>query len=559
MAETLKLGLAQLDAHVGAIRHNLEHIREARAAAARGGADLVVTPEFSIAGYPPEGLVRNPAFLAACEEAIAALAAETADGGPGLVLGGPWREADKLYNGAFVLDAGRILARRAKHELPNGGGFDEQRLFDAGPAPGPVAFRGVRLGLMVCEDWWFPDVAETLAESGAELLLSINASAFEVGKPAERLQRAVGRVVETGLPFVFCAQVGGQDELVFDGAGFVLNADRSLAVQMPYFEEALALTAWRRDGERLVCEPQPLSPEPDRLDLIYRGLMRGLADYVRKQRFPGVILGLSGGIGSALAAALAADALGPERVRGIVLPGPSTSQASRDDAAECARLLGLRCDVIPIAAALETLGNALWPVLAARPSCTTEPNLQSRTRGLILMALSDALGDMLLSTVTKSDMAVGTTTLCGDMCGGFAVLKDVYSSTARALARWRNGNRPPGALGSAGPVVPERVIAERVIAEPPSAERRPAQTDQDMLPPHEVLDAILEGLIEREEGVDALVAGGHDLATVLRVRRRLDRAEYKRRQAPPGVTVSQRAFGRDRRTPITNGFTELVQ
>jgi NAD+ synthase len=553
MPDTLKLAIAQLNPHEGQIRSNLEGIRRARAEGARLGAHLVVTPEFSIAGYPPEDLVRKPAFVAACEDAIAELAADTADGGPGLLVGGPWRDGERLFNAVFLLDGGRIAARRAKHELPNYGVFDDKRVFDAGPAPGPVMFRGFRLGLMVCEDWWFPAVSETLAESGAEMLLSVNGSPYEVDKQAYRIQLAVRRVVETGLPFVFCAQVCGQDEVVFEGASFVLNPDRSLAVQMPFFEEAITLTEWHREGERLVCAAQELAPEPERLELVYRCMMLGLADYVRKNRFPGVILGLSGGIDSALSAAVAADALGPERVRAFMLPSPYTSEHSLEDAAECARLLGIRCDTVPITPAMGAFEQALGPVFAGRQADITEENIQSRSRGLILMAISNKFGDMLLTTGNKSEMSVGYATLYGDMCGGYSVLKDVYKTTVFALSRWRNASRPRGALGPAGPVMPERVITK-----PPTAELKHNQTDQDSLPPYEILDAILEGLIEGEQSVDALVALGHDRETVLRVWRMLDRAEYKRRQAPPGVKITPRAFGRDRRYPITNGFTALV-
>ncbi len=553
MAAVLRIALAQINLHVGAVQDNLARLRRARAEGAALGADLVVTPEFAIGGYPPEDLVRKPAFVAACEAAIADLAADTADGGPALILGGPWRDGDKLFNGAYLLDGGRIAARRAKHDLPNYGVFDEKRVFDAGPAAGPVSFRGVRLGLMVCEDWWFPTVAETLAESGAEMLLSINGSPYEAGKQPARIALAAERVAETGLPFVFCAQVCGQDELVFEGASFVLNADGSLAVQMPFFAEAVTLTTWRREGERLVCAPLPLAPEPSRLEGIYRAMMLGLADYVRKNGFPGVILGLSGGIDSALSAAVAADALGPERVRAFMLPSPYTSQESLDDAAACASLLGIACDTVAITPAMQAFSAALASVFAGLPADITEENVQSRARGLILMAISNKIGSMLLTTGNKSEMSVGYATLYGDMCGGYSVLKDVYKTTVFELSRWRNENRPDGALGSPGPVMPCRVITK-----PPSAELKPNQTDQDTLPPYEVLDAILEGLVEGERSVDALVAAGHDRATVLRVWRMLDRAEYKRRQAPPGVKITPRAFGRDRRYPITNGFTRLV-
>jgi NAD+ synthase len=554
MTDTLKLAIAQLNPHEGQIVANLAAIRRARAEAARLGADLVVTPEFSIAGYPPEDLVRKPAFVAACEDAILALAADTADGGPGLIVGGPWRDGSKLYNAAFVLDGGKIIARRAKHELPNYGVFDDKRVFDAGPAPGPVPFRGIRIGLMICEDWWFPAVSETLCESGAEILLSINGSPFEADKQSLRIPLAVQRVVETGLPFVFAAQIGGQDELVFEGASFVLNADRSLAVQMPFFEEAVTLTEWRRDGERLVCTPQPLAPEPSRLEQTYRAMMLGLSDYVRKNRFPGVILGLSGGIDSAISAAVATDALGADKVRTFMLPSPYTSATSLEDAAECARLLGISCETVSITPAMEAFNGALAPIFAGREPDITEENIQSRARGLMLMAISNKIGNMVLTTGNKSEMSVGYATLYGDMCGGYSVLKDVYKTTVFALCHWRNTHVPPGALGPNGPVMPERVITK-----PPTAELKHNQTDQDSLPPYDILDSILEGLVEGEQSVDALVDAGHDRETVLRVWRMLDRAEYKRRQAPPGVKITSRAFGRDRRYPITNGFTGLIR
>jgi NAD+ synthase len=553
MPDTLKLAIAQINPHLGQIETNLALIRAARAEAARLGADLVVTPEFSIAGYPPEDLVRKPAFVAACLDAIAALAMDTTDGGPGLIVGGPWPDGDRLYNAAYVLDGGRITARRAKHELPNYGVFDDKRVFDPGPAPGPVVFRGHRIGLMICEDWWFPAVSETLAESGAEMLLAINGSPWEDGKQTSRVDLAVARVVETGLAFAFCGQVGGQDELVFDGSSFVLNPDRSLALQMPHFESQIRLTEWRHDGERLVCVPQDLPPEPERLDLIYRCLMLGLRDYVGKNRFPGIILGLSGGIDSAISAAVAVDALGPDRVRSFMLPSPYTSQDSLDDAAECARLLGIGCDSLAITPAMGAFEQSLASVFDGRPADITEENIQSRTRGLMLMAISNKLGHMVLTTGNKSEMSVGYATLYGDMCGGYSVLKDVYKTLVFTLCRWRNAHHPAGGLGPEGPVMPERVITK-----PPSAELKPNQTDQDSLPPYEVLDAILAGLIEGEQSVDSLVQAGHDRPTVLRVWKMLDRAEYKRRQAPPGVKITPRAFGRDRRYPITNGFTSLI-
>lgn len=553
MAETLKIALAQLNPHEGALIANAALIRKARAEAAKLGSDLVVTPEFSIAGYPPEDLVRKPAFITACEAAIAELAAETADGGPGLVVGGPWREGEKVFNALFLLEAGQIAARRAKHELPNYGVFDDKRVFDAGPAPGPIPFRGFRLGLMICEDWWFPAVSETLSETGAEILIAINGSPFEAEKHQARLDLAVSRCVENGLGFVFVNQVGGQDELVFEGASFVMNADRSLAHVMPMFTEGLRITEWRREAGKLVCAPGEIAPALPRLEQIYGAMVLGLRDYVNKNRFPGVVLGLSGGIDSAISAAVAVDALGADRVRAVMMPSPYTSIESLEDAAECAQLLGIRYENIGIGPAMEAFATMLAPAFGNRPPDITEENLQSRIRGVTLMALSNKFGDMLLTTGNKSEMSTGYATIYGDMCGGYSVLKDVYKTTVFALCWWRNENQSAIGLGPKGMVMPERVITK-----PPSAELKPDQKDQDSLPPYEVLDAILEGLVEGEKSVDALVADGFDRALVLRVWRLLDRAEYKRRQAPPGVKITPRAFGRDRRYPITNGFTALI-
>jgi NAD+ synthase len=554
MSDTLNIAIAQINLHLGAIEENLAKIRAVRMEAARLGADLVVTPELSIAGYPPEDLVLKPAFVAACEAAAEELAKDTADGGPGLIVGLPWRDGDKLYNAAFLLDGGRIVARRCKVELPNYGVFDEKRVFNPGLPAGPVPFRGFRLGLMICEDWWLPHVAETLAETGAEMLLSINGSPFEDGKQSVRVTLAVERVVETELPYVFAAQVCGQDEVVFDGASFVLNADRTLAVQMPYFEEAVTLTNWTRTEAGLVCAKQPLPPEPGRFELIYQAMMWGLRDYVNKNGFPGVVLGLSGGIDSAISAAVAADALGPERVRAVMLPSPYTSAHSLEDAAACADMLGIPYETIPISGAMDAFTAALAPAFAGKSPDITEENIQSRARGLILMAISNKFGPMLLTTGNKSEMSVGYATLYGDMCGGYSVLKDIYKTTVFEISRWRNANHPKGALTKAGPAMPERIITK-----PPSAELRENQTDQDSLPPYEVLDAILEHLIEGERSADEIVAQGFDRPTVLRVIKLLDRAEYKRRQAPPGVKITAKAFGRDRRYPLTNGFTNLIK
>ncbi|MGH6952571.1 MAG: NAD+ synthase [Alphaproteobacteria bacterium] len=552
MTDTLSIALAQINPTVGDIEGNARRIRAARAEAARGGAEIVVFSELVLPGYPPEDLVLRPRFQAAVERAVAALAAETADGGPAVVLGALRRENGALYNAAYVLDRGEIAAVRLKHDLPNYGVFDEMRVFRAGPLPGPAAVRGVRLGVMVCEDMWAPEVAECLEESGAEILVVINGSPFESDKHDERLNHAVARVGESRLPLVYVNQVGGQDELVFDGGSFVLDPDCSLRAQAPAWRERVLVTEWRRGpGGAWSCRETERAPPADGRDGVYNAMTLGLRDYVRKNGFPGVLIGLSGGIDSALTAAVAADALGSGRVRCVMMPSPFTSAESLEDAAEVARLLGAPLESIGIEPAMAALDGMLAPAFAGRARDETEENIQARARGMVLMALSNKLGHMVVSTGNKSEMSVGYATLYGDMCGGYSVLKDVYKTEVFALARWRNQARPEGALGPAG-----RVIPERVLTKAPTAELKPNQRDEDTLPPYAVLDRILEALIEHEKGIDEVVQEGHERELVLKVWRMVKRAEYKRRQAPPGVKLTRRAFGRDRRYPITNGFTD---
>ena len=554
MTDQLTLALAQINPTVGALDHNAALIRAARAEAAAAGADLVVYPELSVCGYPPEDLVLKPFFLDKVEDTVRALAADTMDGGPALLVGAPWRVDGRRHNAALLLDGGTIAAVRLKHDLPNYGPFDEKRVFVAGPLPGPINFRGVRLGVMVCEDMWTPDVAETLAETGAEILVVPNGSPFEIDKADRRLELAVARVVETGLPLIYLNQVGGQDELVFDGASFVLNRDRSLVAQLPAFASRVAVTCWTRGSDGWTGSSREQVAPPDMLGALYSAMVLGLRDYVDKNRFPGVILGMSGGIDSALSAAVAVDALGPDRVHCVMMPSPYTSHDSLDDAAECAGLLGCRIDTISIQPAMDAFATMLAPAFAGTQADITEENLQSRSRGLTLMALSNKFGPMVLSTGNKSEMSVGYATLYGDMCGGYNVLKDVYKTTVYKLSHWRNRNRPEGALGPDG-----RVIPERIITKAPTAELKPGQKDQDTLPEYPVLDDILECLVERDLSLTDIVARGHDAETVNRVWRMLDRAEYKRRQAPPGVKVTSRSFGRDRRYPITSGLLTLVR
>ncbi len=553
ISNSLVIALAQLDPTVGDIEGNLAHVRAARARAALEGADLVLTSELVVTGYPPEDLVLKPMFQDAAERAVRALAADTADGGPGLIVGAPWPQDGKLYNAALLLDGGEIAAARFKHELPNYGVFDEVRVFAPGALPGPMPFRGVRLGVMICEDLWLPEVPECLQESGAEILVVINGSPFEHDKTDVRINMAVSRVVECGLPLIYLNQVGGQDELVFDGASFVLGADRALCAQARAFEEALLLTRWTRGADGAwQCVVTERHAPPEGLDAIYRAMTLGLRDYVNKNRFSGVLVGFSGGIDSALSAAVAVDALGAARVHCVRMPSRFSSQGSLDDAAECARLLGARLDTVPIEPAVGAFDDMLRPLFQGREPDATEENIQARARGMILMALSNKLGHMVLTTGNKSEMSVGYATLYGDMCGGYSVLKDVYKTTVFALARWRNQNWRDGFQGPKGAVIPETIITK-----PPSAELKPDQTDQDTLPPYEVLDDILQCLIEHEMPLAEIVERGHDSATVTKVWRMLDVAEYKRRQAPPGVKLTRRSFGKDRRYPITNRFRGL--
>ena len=550
--DTLRLAVAQLNPVVGDIAGNVEKIRAARRQAVELDADLILFAELIISGYPPEDLVLKPSFVRACRAAVEELAAETADGGPAMLIGTPWLDGDKLHNSLILADGGKITAIRHKVELPNYGPFDEKRVFVPGELPGPVDFRGIRLGLPICEDAWYADVCECLAETGAEILLVPNGSPYWHDKMDLRLQVMISRVVESGLPLVYANQVGGQDELIFDGASFGLNADRTLAFQMREFEEDVALTVWKRgEGGAWRCAEGPMAEAGDRDVLDWQACVLGLRDYVTKNRFPGVILGLSGGVDSAICAALAVDALGPDRVHCVMLPYRYTSKESLTDAAACADALGVRYDTVPIAGPVEGFEAALADLFKDRPRDVTEENLQSRARGTILMAISNKFGYMVVTTGNKSENSVGYATLYGDMNGGYNPIKDLYKTEVYRLAAWRNANHPRGALGPAGAVIPQNIITKV-----PTAELRENQTDQDSLPPYDVLDAILQGLVENELSVDEIIAQGHEPATVKRVEHLLYIAEYKRRQAAPGVKISAKNFGRDRRYPITNRYRD---
>ena len=551
MTDQLTIALAQINPTVGDLSGNLESVLAASAAAAESGADLVIFGELVISGYSPEDLVLKPAFQEAIENTIMKLAKETINGKPGLLIGAPWQIDGVLHNAAIMLDDGKISAVRLKHQLPNYGVFDEKRVFVPGPLPGPISFRGIRLGVMICEDMWFPEVAECLDESGAEIFVVLNGSPFESDKRDERLNFAVERVKEARLPLIYVNLVGGQDELVFDGGSFVLGSDCSLRNKARSFGVEVLLTEWRRVKDDWTCEKNSIAADGDLMEMIYSALVLGLQDYVDKNGFPGVILGMSGGIDSALSATVAVDALGPDRVQCVMMPSKYTSQNSLDDADECASLLGARLDCVGIEPAMQAFNTMLAEPFKDTVIGTTEENIQARSRGITLMALSNKFGYMVLSTGNKSEMSVGYSTLYGDMCGGYSVLKDVYKTTVYALSKWRNTNKPRHALGPTG-----RAIPERIITKAPTAELKADQTDQDTLPPYDELDLILMSLIEEDRALRNIIDRGHDVDTVLRIQQMLDRAEYKRRQAPPGVKTTRRAFGRDRRYPITNGFRE---
>lgn len=548
MTDQLTIAMAQINQRVGDLSGNAAAMLAWRAKAP--GADLIVFPEQQLIGYPAEDLVLKPVFAAKAAAQLAELALATADGGPAMLVGSIFADEGALYNGIALLDGGRIVAVRYKHELPNYGTFDEKRIFTPGPLPEPVAFKGVRLGLPICEDGWLQPVSTHLAEQGAEILISVNGSPYEIDKDDRRLEQVfAARVTETGLPLLFLNRVGGQDELVFDGSSFILNADGTAAHRLPDWTEELRVTHWTRTGAGWVCEAGELAVWEDHPADIYSAMVTGLRDYVDTNRFPGVVLGLSGGIDSAICAAIAADALGPDRVWCVMLPSRYTSQSSLDDAEQCARMIGCRLDTIAISPAVDAFDVMLSDSFADAHVDITEENVQSRIRGVTLMALSNKFGHMLMTTGNKSEMSVGYATIYGDMAGGYNPIKDAYKMTVFAISKWRNSHKPRIGLGPDGPVMPESIITK-----PPSAELRPDQKDSDSLPEYPALDKMLHALVEEELSVDEVVARGFDRADVTRIERLLYLAEYKRRQAPPGVKLGTRNFGRDRRYPITNAF-----
>ena len=548
----LSIALAQLNPLVGDIKGNLLKALAARAEAKAARADIVVYSELFLVGYPPEDLVLKPAFQQEVNEALDSLIRETQrNPGPALLIGMPWLNQGQLYNAALLIDNGQVVSVSCKRHLPNYGVFDELRIFAQGPMPSPVMFRGIRLGVLICEDMWFTDVAQHLQGAGAEILIVPNGSPFTVAKDNERLAHADVCVTKTGLPLIYVNQVGGQDELVFDGASFVLNKDGNTAIRLPGWEEKVTTTHWNGSAQGWVCETGEKAESEQDIEAVYLAAMTGLRDYVDKNGFPGVVLGFSGGIDSALSAAIATDALGATRVHCVMMPSQYTGQESLSDAAGCAMALGVHYDTISIAPAVEAYDKMLAPSFEETTADTTEENIQSRARAVILMALSNKFGNMVLTTGNKSEMSVGYATLYGDMCGGYNVLKDIYKTQVFKMSAWRNRHRPKGSLGPEGLVIPQNIIEK-----PPTAELRENQKDEDNLPPYEVLDAILNGLVEQELSINEIVDRGFDRDLVKRIEHLLYIAEYKRRQAPPGVKIGGKNFGRDRRYPITNGFRD---
>jgi NAD+ synthase len=547
--QTLTIVMAQMTQAVGDLAANADAMRSVRAR--HPEADLILYPEFQLIGYPPEDLVLKPALAERAATMLAELALETGDGGPAMLVGSVERDGADLYNIVALLDGGKIVATRRKHELPNYGTFDEKRIFVPGPLPDVVDWRGIKLGLPICEDGWLPKVCRHLADQGAELLISVNGSPYEIDKDERRLTQVfASRVAETGLPLIFLNRIGGQDEIVFDGCSFVLNSDGTTAHRLTDWEEEERETRWTKDGAGWTCAPGAIAEWEAHPADIYSAMIVSLRDYVTRNRFPGVVLGLSGGIDSAICAAIAADALGPDKVWCVMLPSRFTSQESLDDAAGCAELIGCKLDTIPIVPAVEAFDTMLAGSFADVDVDITEENVQSRIRGVTLMALSNKFGPMLLTTGNKSEMSVGYATIYGDMAGGYNPLKDAYKMTVFAVAKWRNENVPRLSRNPVAPVMPETIITK-----PPSAELRPDQKDEDSLPPYSDLDRMLHMLVEEEASVDDVVAKyGFDRDAVVRIERLLMLAEYKRRQAPPGVKLSTRNFGRDRRYPITHGF-----
>ncbi|SFR47143.1 NAD+ synthase [Yoonia tamlensis] len=551
MTKMFRLTMAQLNSAVGDLSGNADLARMAWRTARDAGADMVALPEMFITGYQTQDLVQKPAFVADAMAHVMALAADCADG-PALAIGGPQVDDGRLYNCYFILRGGKIVARMKKHFLPNFNVFDEVRLFKSDAISGPYTVNnGPRIGSPICEDAWYPDVAEAMVESGAQILIVPNGSPYFRNKFPVRMNTMVARVVENNVPLVYLNMVGGQDDQVFDGGSFVLNRGGQLAVQMPILKSAITHVDFQETDAGWEAIPGELAPVPDDIEQDYNVMVVGLRDYMRKTGFGKVLLGLSGGIDSAIVAAIATDALGPENVRCVMLPSEYTSQASLDDAAAAADALGVKYDIVNIAGTRAAVTEALAPLFGDLPADLTEENIQSRIRGLLLMAQSNKFGEMLLTTGNKSEVAVGYATIYGDMAGGYNPIKDMYKTRVFETCRWRNANHRDWMQGPAGEVIPVAIIDK-----PPSAELRPDQKDEDSLPPYDILDGILTMLVDEEASVADCVAAGYDRDTVKRVEHLIYISEYKRFQSAPGPRLSHRAFWLDRRYPIVNRWRD---
>ena len=548
MKNKLKIALAQLNPIVGDVKGNIKKLIKVRSTLNKD-VDIIVAPELYVTGYPIDDLVLRDDFLELVKNEIEQLAELTKDNNAAIIIGAPRKEKESIKNSVFILDHGKIITYRDKYNLPNSGVFDEQRIFSPGALSGPVKVRDVLIGLPICEDIWTETVIECLCETGAEIILSINASPYSTKKIDQRMSVAVSRVLESKLPLIYLNRVGGQDELVFDGSSFSLSHKGELTSQSYNFKEHTSVITLKKEGENWICEGE-INSVSSHLESLYKALVISVRDYVKNNGFPGVILGMSGGIDSALVAAIATDALGPKLVKAIMMPSPYTSSESLEDAELASSLLGIDYSYLNIKDGMEEVDNILQGFKGPyKDPGITEENIQSRLRGLVLMAISNKFGSMVLATGNKSEYAVGYATLYGDMCGGFAVIKDVWKSDVFKLCEWRNLNNPDGLLGPNGTVIPKRIISK-----PPSAELRDDQKDTDSLPEYDILDAILKKLVEENFSLNQIINQGFNIDDVKKISMLLSRSEYKRFQSAPGPKVTEKAFGRDRRYPLTSGF-----
>ena len=547
----INIALVQENPIVGNVEHNYNLILKARNDTNSENTDLIVFSELFMSGYPPEDLVLRYSFLDEIDTYLKLLVEETKKPGPAILVGLPVRDKDQIFNSVVLIDNGEIISIQHKCHLPNYDVFDEERIFNKGNLPGPINFRGLKIGVAICEDIWHEDVVECLAETGAELLIVLNGSPYNREKQDLRINVAMQRVVESGLGLIYVNQIGGQDELVFDGGSFVINPDYSMPVKLPNFVSNIQNTLWTKDNDKWLCKTIVQQTDTEELEDIYSACVIGLRDYVQKNKFKEVLIGLSGGIDSAIVSCIAVDALGSENVQCVMLPSKYTSKESLADAIECAQNLGVNPDEISIEKMVDAAEDQLNPFFEGTNKDITEENIQSRIRAVLLMALSNKFNKLLLTTGNKSEMAVGYATLYGDMSGAFNPIKDVYKTEVYKIAEMRNNTKPEFCLGPNHEVIPKNIITKA-----PTAELRDNQTDQDSLPEYDVLDDILYKLIEEEISVKDIIKSGHDKQWVTKIQNLLYISEYKRRQAPPGVKISSKNFGKDRRYPITNNFRD---